>query len=51
MTNEERRNFLMLVCDCEEFFREKETYKAYLASAAAEGLFLLRTGIKSASGF
>jgi hypothetical protein len=36
MTHEERRNYLMVVCDCEDFYREKETYKSYLESAAAK---------------
>jgi hypothetical protein len=34
MTHEERVNFLLLVCDCIEFYKEKAVYKAYLESAA-----------------
>ena len=36
MTHEERVKFLLVVCDCAEFYKEKETYKAYLESAAEE---------------
>jgi hypothetical protein len=34
MTRNERRNFLLLLCDCEEFYKAKEIYKSYLQSAA-----------------
>jgi hypothetical protein len=33
MTHEERVKFLLVVCDCIEFYKEKEVYKAYLQTA------------------
>jgi hypothetical protein len=34
MTREERIKFLQIVCDFNEVYKEKESYKAYLQSAA-----------------
>jgi hypothetical protein len=34
MTHDERIKFLLVVCDCIDFYKEKEVYKAYLQSAA-----------------
>jgi hypothetical protein len=34
MTREERIQFLQVVCDFNEVYKEKESYKAYLQSAA-----------------
>jgi hypothetical protein len=36
MTHEERVKFLLVVCNFNEVYKEKEAYKAYLESAAAD---------------